>query len=140
MATILKYPSTPNGSTERSSVNLLIVDDNRFIRYSLRQIIESVHDWKVCGEASDGAEALLKVGKLHPDLVIMDLQMPTMNGLEASRHISRLAPGLPIIMVTMFNTPQLSADAHSAGVREIVDKGANLANLLTKAIRAAIST
>src|ERR1700750_3180317 len=100
------FKHLPDPVSKPLSIRCLIVDDNRYIRYSLRSIIEAVPDWKVCGEAEDGAEALLKVGELRPDLVVMDLQMPTMNGLESARHISRLAPRVPIIMCTMFNTPQ----------------------------------
>jgi two-component system response regulator AlgR len=98
-------------------------------------MIEAVAGWRVCGEAGDGAEALLKVGEVRPNVVIMDLQMPTMNGLEAAKHISRLSPNLPIIMCTMFNTPQLQMDATSAGIYAIVDKGANLQAQLFKSIR-----
>jgi DNA-binding NarL/FixJ family response regulator len=125
----------PDPISKSLSIRFLIVDDNRYIRYSLRSMIEAVSGWKVCGEAGDGAEALLKVGELQPDLVILDLQMPTMNGLEAAKHLSRLARGTPIIMCTMFNTPQLQQDAAQAGIRAIVDKGANLQSHLLATIR-----
>jgi|SRR5581483_4877877 len=132
-ATLLK--NSPASESELLQLRFLVVDDNRYIRYSLRAMIEAVAGWRVCGEAGDGAEALLKVGEVRPNVVIMDLQMPTMNGLEAAKHISRLSPNLPIIMCTMFNTPQLQADASSAGIYAIVDKGANLQTQLLKSIR-----
>ena len=126
------------GVSTTRAVRFLVVDDNRYIRYSLRCIIESIPGWKVCGEAGDGAEALLKVGELHPDLVILDLQMPTMNGLEAAKHMSRLAPTVPVIMCTMFNTPQLQMDAQNAGITAIVDKGAKLHAQLVNSAQNAI--
>lgn len=134
MAAIMPKNS-PSLETEVLQLRFLVVDDNRYIRYSLRAIIEAVPGWRVCGEAGDGAEALIKVGEVRPSVVIMDLQMPTMNGLEAARHISRLSPNLPIIMCTMFNTPQLQMDATSAGIYAIVDKGANLQNQLLQSVR-----
>ena len=137
MTTTNLQPSFASLSTARV-VRFLIVDDNRYIRYSFRTILESVAGWKVCGEAGDGAEAILKVGELRPDVIILDLQMPTMNGLEAARHIARLMPSLPIIMCTMFNTPQLQVDAHNAGITSIVDKGAKLHTLLISAAQSAV--
>jgi NarL family two-component system response regulator LiaR len=134
MAAIMPKNS-PSLETEVLQHRFLVVYDNRYIRYSLRAIIEAVPGWRVCGEAGDGAEALIKVGEVRPSVVIMDLQMPTMNGLEAARHISRLSPNLPIIMCTMFNTPQLQMDATSAGIYAIVDKGANLQNQLLQSVR-----
>lgn len=132
-ATVLK--NSPAPKAELLQLRFLVVDDNRYIRYSLRTMIEAVPGWRVCGEAGDGAEALLKVGEVRPNVVIMDLQMPTMNGLEAAKHISRLSPNLPVIMCTMFNTPQLQMDATSAGIYAIVDKGANLQTQLLNSIR-----
>jgi CheY-like chemotaxis protein len=135
-ATLLK--NSPSSEAEALQLRFLVVDDNRYIRYSLRAMIEAVPGWRVCAEAGDGAEALLKVGEVRPSVVIMDLQMPTMNGLEAARHISRLSPNLPIIMCTMFNTPQLQMDATNAGIYAIVDKGANLQAELLKSVRTLI--
>ena len=71
---------------------ILIVDDNTIIRRSIRECIEENTDWEVCGEAENGRLAIEQVQQLQPDLVILDWQMPVMNGLEAAREIHRIAP------------------------------------------------
>jgi DNA-binding NarL/FixJ family response regulator len=101
---------------------ILIVDDSPVIRGSLRQTLERENTWQVCGEAADGQEAIEKAQRLKPDLVVLDLSMPVMNGLEAARELKRLFPLLPLVMFTLFNTPKLSDEALSAGVRAVVSK------------------
>src|SRR5450755_3823786 len=80
---------------------VLIVDDSEIIRRCLRTWIASVADLEVVGEAENGAVALWKVAELHPDVVILDLQMPVMDGLEAARRIHLIAPEVDMVMVTM---------------------------------------
>jgi len=80
---------------------ILIVDDNATMRRSLRSWIEQESDWQVCGEAEDGKVAVDKVKELLPDIVILDLQMPVMNGLEAARQITLFSPGTAMVMFTM---------------------------------------
>ena len=101
---------------------ILIVDDNATMRRSLRSWIEQESDWQVCGEAEDGKVAVDKVKELLLDIVILDLQMPVMNGLEAARQITLLAPGTAMVMFTMYTGGQLLKDARAAGIADVVSK------------------
>lgn len=86
--------------------SILIVDDNAVMRRLVRSHIEANSEWDVCGEAENGLIAIERVKELRPDLVILDFQMPVMNGLEAAREIARLAPDTAIVMLTMHNSDQ----------------------------------
>jgi DNA-binding NarL/FixJ family response regulator len=101
---------------------ILIVDDSALIRRMIRETLEQQEGWEVCGEAADGREAIEKAQQLKPDLVVLDLSMPVMNGLEAARELKRLVPSLPLVMFTNFTSPQLSKEALSAGVSAVVSK------------------
>ena len=102
---------------------ILIADDNPHIRQVLRNLIEQNPDWEICGEASDGKDAVSKTLQLSPDLVVLDFLMPGMNGLEAAREISKAVPEIPILMCTMYLSQQLAEIARSAGLRGAVSKG-----------------
>jgi len=112
------------------SHTVLVVDDNAQVRRALRSLVEQSCDWKVCGEAEDGEAAVQKVKELHPDLVILDLQMPVMNGLEAAREIGRIAPNTIMVMFTMHNSNQLEQEARAAGVRDVLSKSGRVDVLL----------
>jgi DNA-binding NarL/FixJ family response regulator len=101
---------------------ILIVDDNPVVRKTLRQTLERQHGWEVCGEAADGREAIEKAQQLKPDLVVLDLSMPVMNGLEAARELKRLLPSVALVMFTTFSTAHLKREALSAGVSALVSK------------------
>jgi len=75
---------------------ILIADDNAMVRRALRRLIESHSDWQVCGEAMGGREAIDRARELHPDVLVLDLMMPGMNGFEAARQLAELEPKLPI--------------------------------------------
>ena len=114
------------------SFQILIVDDNATIRRALRSLIESQTLHEVCGEAENGQIAIARVKELHPDVVILDLQMPVMNGLDAARQISILFPGTVMVMVTMHCSEQLQKDAEAVGIRDVVSKYDEIAeHLLT---------
>jgi DNA-binding NarL/FixJ family response regulator len=98
-------------------VRILIVDDNPSVRHYLRAILEQQAEWRVCGEARTGAEALHMVLEAPPDLVLLDYQMPDLNGVDVARQISELFPQIPILMVTLHLSTQLADAARSAGVR-----------------------
>jgi two-component system nitrate/nitrite response regulator NarL len=117
------------------SHTILIVDDNSTIRSSLRTWIEGTSDWQVCGEAENGQVAVEKVGDLHPDVVILDLQMPVMNGLEAARQISHVAPKTAVLMFTMHPSGELLKAARAVGVRDVVSKTDQLSGSLLVALR-----
>lgn len=104
------------------SHTILIVDDNAPIRRMIRLYIEQIADWKVCGEAENGKVAVERVQQLHPDVVILDLQMPVMDGLEAARKITRIFPAPTVLMLTLHDSQQLIEEAHAAGVRDVLSK------------------
>ena len=114
---------------------ILIVDDNTLIRSSLRSWIEGNADFQVCGEAENGMVAVQKVEEMHPDIVILDLQMPVMDGLEAARKISNIAPATAMVMFTMHPSRELLKVAQAVGVRDVVSKTDQLSDHLLLALR-----
>ena len=102
---------------------ILVVDDSAVMRRMLRALLDAHDNWKVCDEASDGREALLKFGKDKFDAVVLDFQMPVMDGLEAARQMTQRSPAIPILMVTMHaSSPQLLDAARKAGIRGVCAK------------------
>ena len=114
---------------------VLIVDDNTLVRSSLRSWIEGNADFQVCGEAENGMVAVQKVEEMHPDIVILDLQMPVMDGLEAARKISNIAPATAMVMFTMHPSRELLKVAQAVGVRDVVSKTDQLSDHLLLALR-----
>jgi CheY-like chemotaxis protein len=112
---------------------ILIVDDNDTIRRALCQAFTRESDFEICGEAHDGQEAVEKAQILHPDLIILDLAMPVMNGLEAARALKNLMPSVPIAMFTFYAEPFVEKEARSAGVNEVVSKSEPISVLISKA-------
>ena len=104
---------------------ILIVDDNEYVRRYLKTFLQNADPrFSVCGEAGDGKEALLKADELKPDVVILDLAMPVMDGVTAAREISKTHQGVVIFMYTLHSTYQLELEARKAGIRKIVAKSA----------------
>jgi DNA-binding NarL/FixJ family response regulator len=108
---------------------ILIVDDSPCIRKTLRQALEANDGWE-CLEAVDGKDAVQKAGHASPRLVILDLSMPVMNGLEAARELRRLFPTLPLLMFTSFETAHLKSEALAAGVSSLFSKSEPIGNLI----------
>ena len=79
-------------------------------------------EWKVCGEAVNGQEALAKASELHPDVIVLDFAMPVMNGLMAAKEITKVQPTIPIVLHTLYNSPQVEFEAKKHGIRKVVDK------------------
>ncbi|HET6179017.1 MAG TPA: response regulator transcription factor [Candidatus Sulfotelmatobacter sp.] len=98
-------------------VRILLVDDNPSVRRYLREILEQQSAWRVCGEARTGAEALSKVIEAPPDLILLDYQMPDLNGVDVARQICELFPRIPILMVTLHLSRQLADAARLVGIR-----------------------
>ena len=101
---------------------ILIVDDSPVIREVLRELLEQQNGWEVCGEAANGREGIEKAQQLNPDVIVLDLSMPVMNGIEAARELTRLLPSVPLLMWTSFETSNLTQKALSAGIRTVVSK------------------
>ncbi|MBV9182694.1 MAG: response regulator transcription factor [Acidobacteria bacterium] len=105
------------------AVRVLIADDDAAIRRLLRRLIESHADWSVCGDAEDGQQAILKAAELGPDVIVLDLAMPQMNGLQAAREISRALPEIPLLLLTVQQVSQeLTKEALHAGFKGAVSK------------------
>jgi DNA-binding NarL/FixJ family response regulator len=100
---------------------ILVVDDNEAMRRTLRNLLETQDEWKVCDEASDGREAVEKFDREKFDVVVLDFQMPGMNGLEAAKEITSRSPST-ILMVTLHYSPQLAKEARKVGIRGLCPK------------------
>jgi DNA-binding NarL/FixJ family response regulator len=107
---------------QRMSTRILIVDDNAPLRDVLRLRLEDHPEWEVCGEAANGIEAIEKYRILRPDLLIMDVSMPVMNGVDASLEILKLSPKILILLCTSYLTGPLIEFAHQAGIRGTISK------------------
>jgi len=118
---------------------ILIVDDSRLIRRSLRLWIDGSLHWEVCGEAENEKEAVERVEELRPDIVILDFQMPVMNGLEAALRIRDVAPRTAMLMFTMHASSELVKTALEAGVADVVSKSDRLSDHLSSALRQIIA-
>lgn len=112
---------------------ILIVDDSLQIRRSIRAYIERCPDWTVCGEAGNGREGIEKARQLHPDLIVLDLCMPVMNGIEAAIVLNRLMPSVPLIIFSDYSNTLSKTQARSAGISALVSKSESMSVLLGKA-------
>jgi two-component system chemotaxis response regulator CheY len=118
------------------SHSVLIADDSSCIRNALCNIFEREEDFDVCGEAENGREAVEKAQELHPDLILIDLSMPVMNGLDATRVLKRMLPEVPVIMFSAYRGSSTEKEARCAGASALVSKFAHISVLLGKARRA----
>jgi DNA-binding NarL/FixJ family response regulator len=98
------------------SLRILIADDHDLVRRGIRALIESRPEWIVCDEVRSGREAVAKTEELKPDIVVLDISMPELNGLEAARRIGKVSPGSEILFLSMHYSDHL--------IREILDVGA----------------
>jgi DNA-binding NarL/FixJ family response regulator len=101
---------------------ILIVDDNEAVRRAVRFCLAEHTDWEICGEAGNGKTAVEMVTDRQPDLIVLDLSMPVIGGLDAARHISAIRPDLPIIMFTMHSCDELLKAAQKFGVKHVFPK------------------
>jgi DNA-binding NarL/FixJ family response regulator len=99
----------------------------------LKALVETHEGWEVCGEAENGRDAVTKAQELKPDLMIMDMAMPVMDGIRASRELSKAMPAVPILMHTLHYSAELEIEARKAGIRRVVakvDSGEELLNAI----------
>jgi len=109
---------------EMKNARLLIVDDHEIFRRGLRALLEPSSEWQICGEAVDGMDAVEQCKLLKPDIVVLDVSMPRLNGLEAARLIRQVNPESQIVIITQHDSPQIRSAALEAGAQAFVTKSA----------------
>lgn len=103
-------------------VRILLVDDHKLIRVGLRQILEAEGSYEIVGEAENGEQALELARELHPDIVVMDINMPQMNGIEATRRMLRISPAPKVLIVTMHSAEPMPSKLLEAGASGYLSK------------------
>jgi DNA-binding NarL/FixJ family response regulator len=119
------HPSAKRASRRR----ILVSDDGDSVRNIIGLFLEHA-GFEVCGEAADGVEAIEQAKKLKPDLIVLDLVMPRMNGAEAASILSETMPGVPIVLLTLYQNMLGSALAAAVGVKAVLDKTEGLDKLV----------
>jgi DNA-binding NarL/FixJ family response regulator len=111
-------------------IRILIADDLEHVRQGLRTMLELTGDLEVVGEASNGLEAIQLADQLEPDVVLMDLEMPELDGLEATQRIKDRHPGIGVVMITIYDNASNRERAARAGVEAFLQKGTAFETLL----------
>lgn len=112
------------------TIRILVADDHPVVRHGLKTLLSSRPEWEVVDEAADGIEALEKASALEPDVVVLDITMPRMDGLEACRRIRKSVPTSEILIVTQHDSSHMHQAAVSAGARGYVVKSNAVRDLL----------
>jgi DNA-binding NarL/FixJ family response regulator len=103
-------------------LKILIADDSDIVRRLLRAVLTEVKGWSICGEAINGEQAVLMAQELKPDLIVLDLAMPLLDGLHAATEIRKFAPSLAIVLYTLHKSSEIELEAKKAGIRAVVSK------------------
>jgi DNA-binding NarL/FixJ family response regulator len=103
-------------------VQVVIADDHDILRSGVRALFEGHPQWTICGEAADGEQAVALAVRFHPDLIIMDVTMPIMNGLQAAAKIREVSPGTKIVILSMHESPYITQKALQAGADVFLSK------------------
>jgi DNA-binding NarL/FixJ family response regulator len=113
-----------------NTFRILVSDDHPIFRFGLCSLLSSHKGWEICGEAADGREAVEKCNRLKPDLLILDICMPKLNGVDAARQILKHNPAQRILIVTDVNSEQVVQDCLAAGVRGWIFKSDAIDDLI----------
>ena len=116
---------------------VLIVDDHAFIRRGVQSILQSFPEWELCGEAGNGSDAIPLVDSLNPDVVLMDVTMPGMNGIDATRIIHKSHPSVKIVLLTLHESSEILRSGFRAGANGYLLK-ADAEEELMKAMRVVV--
>jgi len=111
-------------------MRILVVDDHEVVRRGICSVLATESSLTLCGEAVDGKDAVEKAKVLRPDIIVMDITMPQMNGLDATREIKRLLPDTEIVIVSQDEAPEMVRQAFNAGARAYVVKSTVAKELL----------
>jgi two-component system response regulator NreC len=131
---VFRPPQLPSSCMK--TIRILIADDHDIVRSGVRLLIERELGWEICGEAADGREAVALAEKVQPDVVVLDLTMPELSGLEAARQIKKRSPKMEIVMLTAHESEDLVHQVFDVGARSYILKS-EAAKHLVPAIRSA---
>jgi DNA-binding NarL/FixJ family response regulator len=134
----MRTPLTPPAASDahvpragRGNLRIVIADDHDLMRRGLKSLLESHPGWSVCAEAQTGREAVAKAEELKPDIVILDITMPELNGVEAARRILKVSPNIGILVLSVHYSDELIREIVDAGVSGYVSKSDAEGNLVT---------
>lgn len=115
------------------SKKIFVADDNPMVLATVRQFLESQPGFEICGEAMNGEDAVEKAPKLNPDLVVLDVSMPVMSGLDAARRLRQIMPTVPILMFTIHRASLSPGEAVAAGASAVAFKSDGIRGLVSQA-------
>ena len=134
----LPLRTSPATLPDRRPLRILVADDHPIVRQTVRRLLNSHPQFEVCGEAHDGAEAIDEAQRLKPDVVVMNIAMPVMNGIEAAREINAKLPELAIVILSSHADKHFIEQAMKSGARAYVAK-TKAGEALVRAIEAAVT-
>jgi len=117
---------------------ILIADDHEIFRKSLRSLVESASSWEVCGEATNGVEAVEGARKLAPDVIVMDIGMPYLNGLDATKQIRKELPHIRVLILSQYDSSSMVTAAIEAGASAYITKAQSAHHLLAALEKVAV--
>jgi DNA-binding NarL/FixJ family response regulator len=129
MAQYEQQDATPSPTRHSLRSRILVIDDGDWVRNIIGLFLEHA-GFEVCGEAADGVEGIEQAKKLKPDLIVLDLAMPRMNGAEAASVLSTTMPDIPVVLLTLYQNVLGTALAAAVGVKAIIDKTDGLDKLV----------
>lgn len=127
----LRLAFGPMTANSENRIRILIADDHELMRHGLRSMLSTRPDWEVCGEAVNGREAIEKTRLLRPDILLLDITMPNMSGLDVARAVSREIPATQVLILSQHEESDMRPHALEAGARGYVSKSEAARQLLT---------